>query len=48
MISKDTYELLKSKYGDVASWAVWSEPGSSPRSNTADMSVFDREDLLEI
>ena len=48
MISKDRYEILKARYGDVSSWAIWKEPGQSPRSNTGDMSVFDHPDLLEV
>lgn len=48
MISKETYETMEKEYGDVASWAVWREPGITPKSNTSDMSVFDDPNLLNI
>ena len=46
-ISKKT----TNKYGSVASWAVWGEMGSNPKSNMADMSVLDpaiNKDLLAV
>ena len=46
MITLDTYEKLKNKYGTVASWALWSPAGTTKKSNTADLSVFDDPDLL--
>ena len=49
MIDKKNYEILKRKYGDVASWAIWSTDYSNaePKKNTADLSVFKDEALLE-
>ena len=51
MISQDLFEKIKRKYGDVASWAVWAEAGDKPKSNVANMDVFDLEknpSLLDI
>lgn len=33
MISQELFERIKTKYGDVASWAVWDDAGSKPKSN---------------
>jgi len=41
MIRKELFEIIKEKYGDVASWAVWAEAGRTPKSNMGDMSIFD-------
>lgn len=46
MISKDNYENLLNKYGDVASWTVWTRPDNRPKSNMRDLSVFNAPDLL--
>ena len=46
MINKNSYYLLKEKFGDVASWAIWALPGEKPKSNTGDMSVFENEPAL--
>lgn len=48
MISKKNYDLLKKKYGDVASWAIWNMNYSNvePKKNTSDLSVFEDDDLL--
>ncbi|SFT61024.1 hypothetical protein SAMN02910301_2110 [Lachnospiraceae bacterium XBD2001] len=50
MISKKNYDLLKKKYGKVASWAIWSTDYSNaqPKKNTADLSVFKNKDLLKV
>ena len=40
MISKKLYEKIKVKYGDVASWAVWEEPGLKPKSNMGHLNIF--------
>ncbi len=45
-ISKENYEKLKVQFGDVASWAIWKEPGTTPTSNTSDLTVFDALDIL--
>ena len=48
MISKKIYEELKSKYGDISSWAIWAPQLDKPKSNTGNMSVFENKDLLKI
>lgn len=52
MIDKKVYDKLKEGYKDVASWAVWSpvDEGEKarPTSNTGDMTVFDKPDLLNV
>ena len=48
MISKENYDYLEQHYGDISSWAIWADPTDTPRSNTADLSVFDDPALLEI
>lgn len=48
MISKQKFEDIKEKYGDVASWAVWAKTGNSPKSNIGDVSVFDIDKNSEI
>lgn len=49
MIDKKSYDLLKTKYGDVASWAIWSTDYSKtePKKNTSDLSVFKDKDLFK-
>jgi hypothetical protein len=41
MINKNLFENIKTKYGDVASWAVWEEPGIKPKSNMGYLNIFD-------
>jgi hypothetical protein len=41
MISKELFEKIKEKYGDVASWAVWEEEGLRPKSNMGHLNIFD-------
>lgn len=51
MITKEHYLEIANKYGEFASWAVWVNEDSKPKSNIGDMSVFDLEKnkhLLEI
>ena len=47
MLSKEIYELMKSKYGIVGSWAVWTSASDTPKSNTSDMSWLNSENLLD-
>ena len=47
MISKENYEIMKERYGNVGSWAIWMPAGSTPRSNTSDMSWVNDENLLQ-
>lgn len=46
MISETVYKNLQIEYGDMASWAIWKRPGSTPKSNTGDMSIWDDPNLL--
>jgi len=48
MISNRQYNLIKSQYQDVSSWAVWCSPNNSPKSNTNDMSWVNSKDLLSV
>lgn len=48
MIDKKVYDKLEEEYKDVASWAVWTPIDVLPTSNTGDMTVFDKPDLLDI
>ena len=41
MISHDRYELIRGKYGKVASWAVWDAQGDRPKSNMGPQRIFD-------
>lgn len=41
MISKEHYLLIKQKYGECASWAVWANEGLKPKSNIGDLDIFD-------
>ena len=49
MIDKDNYVQLKKKYGHISSWAIWNTDYSNdqPKKNTADVSVFNDNHLLE-
>lgn len=41
MISREIYERMSRKYGDVGSWAVWEEAGVKPKSNMGHLNIFD-------
>ena len=43
MIEQAKFELIKTKYGHYASWAIWAEEGEKPKDNIGDLSVFDIE-----
>jgi len=45
MIDVERYNKLKEKYGHVSSWTIWKEPGETPKSNTADMSIFEDKNI---
>lgn len=47
MIDINTYEKLRRDYGSCSSWAIWTDEGDTPKSNTSDLSIFDDEGLLE-
>ncbi len=46
MLTDKTYKLMKEKYGDVGSWAIWNRPGATPKSNTESMAWVQDPDLL--
>ena len=49
MIDNDTFANIRREHGGYASWAVWAEPTSGPKSNVGDLSLLDPErnpDLL--
>lgn len=50
MITQKRYDLLKEKYGDVASWAIWKEPDLQvgAKSNISDLSLFESPDILNM
>lgn len=35
------YLEIVNKYGDFASWAIWADVGSKPKSNVGDLTIFD-------
>lgn len=41
MVDRETFELIKRKHGEYASWAVWGPPTGTPKSGMGDMSVLD-------
>ena len=41
MIDSKKFEFIKRKYGDYASWAIWSEEGEKPKSNIGDLTILD-------
>ena len=41
MISKSKFELIKNKYSQFCSWAIWANEGSKPKDNVGDISIFD-------
>ena len=45
-MDKNTFELIKSKYGLHASWAIWGEEGNTPKSNMDDLSFFEEDQIL--
>ena len=48
MLSEQNYMIMKEKYGDVASWAIWEQAGSTAKSNTDSMTWTQDPDLLQI
>ena len=43
---KNTFELIKRKYGLHASWAIWDDEGNTPKSNMDDLSFFEDDQIL--
>ena len=48
MLSRETFDQIKSKYGWCSSWAIWSEVGENPKSNIGDLSVLDPDVNTEL
>jgi len=46
-LSLEKYNILKSKYGLHASWAIWADETDRPKSNMGDLSIFDDNLILE-
>jgi len=40
MLKSDKYKEIEKEYGYVCSWAVWEKTDDTPKSNIADMSIF--------
>jgi hypothetical protein len=47
MLSPTRYELIRTKHGEYASWAVWAESTGKPKSNMGELSQFDKPDILD-
>ncbi len=45
MISAETYEIMRKKYGGVSSWGVWGPEGTKAKAGVGDLSVFSPVDL---
>jgi len=41
VVDRETFDLIRAKHGNYASWAVWAEPTAGPKSNIGDLSVLD-------
>lgn len=41
MVDREIFDLIKSKHGAYASWAVWATAGDLPKSNIGDLGVLD-------
>jgi hypothetical protein len=41
MITKEHFKNIANKYGEFASWAIWADEESTPKSNIGDLSIFD-------
>ena len=47
MIRREEFEFMKSRYGQVGSWAVWDMPDTTPKSNTSGMEWLSAPNLLD-
>lgn len=45
-ITQEKFEHIKEKYGHYASWAVWSEEGSTPKSNMC-TAIFNDSEIVD-
>jgi hypothetical protein len=41
MIDRAQFDLIKTKHGGYASWAVWADEGKKPKDNVGDLNIFD-------
>ena len=48
MVTKNTYAVMKKKYGKFSSWAVWERAVGTPSSNTGSMNWVNEAGLLRI
>lgn len=48
MINKETFELMRARYGRVGSWAVWDDADSTPKSNTSGMKWLSLPNIFDI
>lgn len=48
MIRKKQYELMKKEFGTVSSWAVWAPQIDTVKSGTGDISIFEKDDILDV
>lgn len=47
MLDEATFDRTKAKYGHWASWAIWTEAGTTPKSNAGDLSIFTGTTFLQ-
>ena len=47
MVKKECFEKIREEFGLCGSWAIWTAPGDSPKSNTGDMAWADDPSLNE-
>lgn len=47
MIDVERYNKLKEMFGNTSSWTIWKKAGSTAKSNTDDMSIFDDEKICD-
>lgn len=48
MLSKQTFDRIREKFGHQSSWAVWAEAGDAPKSNMGDLSIFESDETLRV
>ena len=48
MLSKQTFDRIREKFGHQSSWAVWAEAGDTPKSNMGDLSIFESDETLRV
>jgi hypothetical protein len=41
MITTETFDAVRQKFGHYASWAVWADQTTTPKSNIDDLSIFE-------